>query len=62
MSDKNQDKNQDKKQYQVTNPTIPDASMVINATAREKMKMKKSGAVESEGINDVNDATMTTVW
>lgn len=60
MSEKNQDKNE--KQYQVTNPTIPDASMVINASAREKMKIKKCGAVESEGINDVNDATMTTAW
>lgn len=62
MSEKNQDKKQDKKQYQVTNPTIPDASMVVNASAREKMKIKKIGAVESEGINDVNDATMTTAW
>lgn len=56
------EKKQDKKQYQVTNPTIPQASMVIHATAREKMKMKKSGAVESEGIHDVNDATQSTVW
>lgn len=53
---------QDKKQYQVTNPIIPKASMGINASAREKMKMGKSGAVESEGINDVNDATMSTAW
>jgi hypothetical protein len=56
------EKKQDKKQYQVTNPTIPQAAMVINGSAKEKMKDEKSGAVESEGFNDVNDATMTTAW
>lgn len=53
---------QDQKQYQVTNPTIPQAAMVTDASAIEKMKSKKSGAVESEGINDVNDATMSITW
>jgi|GEM_PF-6191183 len=61
MSENKQNK-QEQKQYQVTNPTIPHASMVINASAREKMKIKKSGAVESEGINDVNDSTITMTW
>ncbi len=61
MSENKQNK-QEPKQYQVTNPTIPQASMVINASAREKMKIKKSGAVESEGINDVNDSTITMTW
>lgn len=56
MSENKQDKNQ----YQVTNPTIPQASM-DNASAKEKVKIKKSGTVESEGINDVNDATMTSI-
>ena len=58
----NKQNKQEPKQYQVTNPTIPQASMVINASAREKMKIKKSGAVESEGINDVNDSTITMTW
>ena len=53
---------QDNKQFHVTNPTIPQASMVNNASSRYKKKIKKSGAVESEGFNDVNDATITTAW
>lgn len=61
MSENKQNK-QEQKQYQVTNPTIPQASMVLNASAREKLKLKKSGAVESEGINDVNDSTITMTW
>lgn len=59
MSDKNQDR---KPQYQVTNPVIPDAAKVISASGRDKSKLKNCGAVESEGINDVNDATMSITW
>ena len=62
MSKNKQNKKQNKKQNQVTNPTIPQASMMNNASSRDKTKLKKSGTVESEGINDVNDATMTTAW
>jgi len=62
MSENKQDKKQDKKQYQVTNATIPEASMGINNSAGKKMIIKNPGAVESEGFNDVNDATMTTAW
>jgi hypothetical protein len=53
---------QDKKESQVTNPIIPQASIGISASAKEKMKNKKPGAVESEGINDVNDVTMDITW
>lgn len=60
MSENKQDKKQD--QYQATNPVIPQASMGFNASESEKMKTKKSGAVKSEGFNDVNDATISTAW
>jgi len=53
---------QDKKQSQDTNPTIQQASKVMNYSVRQRMKSAKPGAVESEGFNDVNDATMTTAW